>query len=236
MSRKRTTKSKNYLPFVIIGGVLAIAIGGGTLLFRSARQPRQQPAATIPNTLTVPPRMEPGAQPPHVRGTSAAPVEIEEFGDFQCPPCGQVHPMLKKIEADYGSRLRVVFRHFPLANIHKHAVDAARAAEAAARQGRFWEMHDLLYENQLKWSVATDVRALFVEYARTLGLDTEQFKRDMDAMDVNSRVIADQRRGASLGVTGTPTMFLNGREVPTASVTNDGLRAAIDTALGGKAQ
>ena len=233
MSRKRTTRSRNYLPFIIIGVVLAIAVGGGVLLFRSSRPP----VATIPNTLTVPPpAIAPGAQPPHARGSTAAPAVIEEFGDFQCPPCGQLHPILKKIEADYGARLGVIFRHFPLPSLHKHAYDAARAAEAAGRQGRFWEMHDKLYENQSKWSAAADARSLFVEYARSLGLNTEQFRNDLDALEVNSRVLADQRRGASLGVTGTPTLFLNGREVPATSITSEGLRAAIDAALGARGQ
>jgi protein-disulfide isomerase len=140
---------------------------------------------------------------------------------------------LKKIEAQYGLKLRVIFRNFPLPSMHEHAIDAARAAEAAGRQNRFWEMHDMLYEKQDVWKNEPDVQATYTDYARTLGLNVEQFKTDMSAPAIIERILADQARGRSLGVTGTPTLFLNGREVDPKTMTAEGLRAQIDAVLAG---
>jgi protein-disulfide isomerase len=160
-------------------------------------------------------------------------VTIEEFADFQCPSCARLHAELKKIEGEYGTKLRVIFRNFPLPSMHEHAIDAARAAEAAGRQKRFWEMHDMLYEKQDVWKNEPDVQATYTEYARSLGLNAEQFKADMNAPAIIERVLADQARGRSLGVTGTPTLFLNGREVDPKTMSAEGLRAQIDAALAG---
>ncbi len=210
---------KRRLPFIIIAAVLTAALGIGAWLLLGSREFSNATA---------------GAQPPHVRGDQDAPVTLEEFGDFQCPPCGRLHPELKKLESEYGpARLRVMFRQFPLA-MHAHALEAARAAEAAGVQGQFWEMHDLLYENQAKWNEARDARQIFINFAIALGLDSERFARDMDSAQASERVERDQARGNSLGVTGTPTVFVNGREVPADDVTPTGLRAAIDVALQGR--
>ncbi|MGH9900839.1 MAG: DsbA family protein [Pyrinomonadaceae bacterium] len=238
MSPDKSSTHNRYLPFIIIGAVLAVAVVAGTMWFRSAEP--AAPAAATSQTASVQPvpaRRDPlpGARPPHVRGVDRAPVTLEEFGDFQCPPCAALHPEMKKIEADFGERLRVVFRHLPLPN-HQYAVDAARAAEAAAKQGRFWEMHDMIFENQNAWKNGPDVRAIFTTYARNLGLNVEKFKADMDAMDVAQRIVADQQRAASLGVTGTPTVFLNGRELDFRNLTLEGLRAEIEAAGAGKKQ
>ena len=223
---------KRYLPFIIIAGVLLLAVGGGALLFRSAPPATTQPSTSGDTTANA----LPGAQPPHIRGTPNASVTLEEFGDFQCPPCGRLHPLLQKIEADYHDRLRVVFRHYPLTRIHKHALTAAHAAEAAGMQGRFWEMHDLLYEKQAKWTDAPDARSLFIDYARSLGLDINRFTRDMDSTQVSMRIIQDQRRAETMRVSATPTVFINNRELPPESMTIDGIHAAIDAALGSKRQ
>lgn len=170
------------LPFAIIAAVFLIAVGGGLLLFRG-KQPTSAPTAPIPPIVPVaqatpaaqatpvapddpggqatpataaPPAM-PQATPEalHVRGGASAPVTIEEYGDFQCIPCAAFFPVLAKMEEEYGERLRVVFRHKPLRK-HEHAVLAACAAEAAGLQGRFWEMHNLLFENSLRWTKGVD--------------------------------------------------------------------------------
>jgi protein-disulfide isomerase len=156
---------------------------------------------------------------------------IEEFGDFQCPPCGALHPELKKVEEEYGSRLRVVFHNAPVLALHKHALQAAHAAEAAGLQGRFWEMHDMLYDNQATWSKADDVRPIFTDYARALNLDVERFNNDMDGTQVSMRILNDQDRARALRVQGTPTLFVNGRQLPPAEVSREGIRAAINAAL-----
>jgi protein-disulfide isomerase len=216
---------KRYLPFIIIGAVFLGALGAGIALYRSSRSPA--PAATP----SAPPDMFESFSP-HMRGGKNAPVTLEEYGDYQCPPCAALFPMLKTIEAQYGERLRFVFRQYPLTPTHPHALVAAQAAEAAGLQGRFWEMHDRLYENQQKWSVEVDPRPTFINYARDIGLDVDRFINDMNGQQVKARVTSDRLRGGSMGVTGTPTLFINGRMLRPEAMTPEGIRTAIDTMLG----
>jgi protein-disulfide isomerase len=217
---------KRYLPFAIIAGVFVISLSVGTLLFFHLKQRSEKTAANISSGT-------PGAEPPHVRGESKAPVTIEEFGDFQCLPCATLWSALKKVEADYGAKLRVVFRQFPL-QIHRHAFEAACAAEAAGLQGRFWEMHDLLYRSQFLWSAAADVRAAFSDYATKLGLDVDRFKKDIDSEQVKARIGADRQRAASLGVDRTPAVFVNHRRLPDGPLGPSALHEQIDGALSTK--
>jgi protein-disulfide isomerase len=230
---------KRFLPFAIIIVVLVAALGAGWYLKHSA-QPTSSNSAVSYNVASSPePASEiaPGAMPPHARGPENAPVTLEEFGDFECPPCGMLYPVLKSIESEYGSRLRVIFREFPLTPPHVHALAAARAAEAAGLQGRFFEMHDLLYENQKAWKDVFDVRPIFEDYAKKIGLDIEKWKTDQESEIVARRITLDGSRGHSLGVKGTPTVFLNNREVPfeemapEGKITPDGLRKAINKVL-----
>lgn len=165
-----------------------------------------------------------------MRGNAGAAVTLEEFGDFQCPPCSIMAVFLKKTEDEYGSGLRLIFHHFPLA-MHAHAREAALAAEAAERQGRFWEMHDLLYKEQAAWSKADNVPLLFNSYAGTIGLDLDRFKKDLQNPEVAARVDADQKLGASRGVTSTPTLFVNNVALPPAALNPAGVKKAIETAL-----
>ena len=227
---------KRALPFIIIAVVLAAALGIAWYLKRAAVE---QPAAiSTPSASTTPASSSqthhPGADPPHALGPATAPVTLEEFGDFQCPPCATMAGTLKGIEEKYGERLRLLFHHFPLA-IHVHAREAALASEAAHLQGRFWEMHDLLYQEQLVWTKAPDVPALFNSYAAKIGLDVERFKKDMQTLEAKARVAADQKLGTARGVTSTPTIFINGVVVPATSLNPNGLTAAIDAALQEKA-
>ena len=220
---------KRYLPFAIIICVFAVAVGSGALLFRIKQQRITAARLAAEAAATNAPSRDSGAQPPHLRGAANAPVTLEEFGDFECRPCGELSPVLEKIEQDYGANLRVIFRQFPLA-VHRHALDAARASEAAGLQGHFWEMHDLLYHNRFIWPGAADVRKAFEDFAKSAGLDVERFKKDMDSEQVNARIVADRERGTSLGVNQTPVVFINNRQLPPNSLTPPGLRAAIDAA------
>ena len=240
MSGKPKAGSKNrYLPFVIIGAVLVAAVLGALWLSRSpgaGESGSQNSAANSRAASNAPagPRRneQPGAPNPHTRGSSGAPVTLEEFGDFQCPPCGRLHASLKKIEDDYGDRLRVIFRNYPLQSIHKNAFSAARAAEAAGQQGKFFEMHDMLYEHQEEWGNSPEPRPLYVSYASRLGLNGDKFKADMERQDIADRIQADFSRGTSLGVKGTPTVFLNGRELTAENTLDEqNLRRQIDEAL-----
>jgi protein-disulfide isomerase len=237
---------KRYLPFIIIIGVLGVALGAGVTLWRSSKQdtsasqpftqvtpaPTASQAAT-PQQVSGPPSTQSGLAAEHVRGGTTAKVTLEEYGDYQCPPCGGLFQELKTIEKEYGNQMRFVFRHFPLQG-HRHALTAAFAAEAAGLQGHFWEMHDMIYQNQLSWSPADDARTVFLQYARSLNLDLERFKRDMDSPEVAARVKADYDRGVALGVNGTPAVFINGRQMNPDAVTSDGIRLALDFVLGKK--
>jgi len=221
---------KRYLPLVIIVVVLVAAMGFLWILLRSARQATN----TNANANAARPGTEPpGAEPPHIRGNQSAPVTLEEFADFQCPTCGSYSLELKKIEAEFGERLRVVFRERPLVPPHEHALMAAQAAEAAGMQQRFWEMHDKLYENQKAWSEAKDLVPLFVDYARQIGLDTDRFMKDLNGEEVAKRIFQDGKRAHALGVESTPTFFVNGKEAKDDQWKPEGLRAMINQALQG---
>ena len=141
----------------------------------------------------------------HVQGPEDARVTLVEYGDFQCPHCGAAYVILKKIQEVIGKQLRFVFRHFPLTQIHPHAEPAAEASEAAGAQDRFWEMHDLLFENQH----LLDPRHL-VGFAEALNLDTERFVREFESHRYHERVREDFMSGVRSGVNGTPTFFING--------------------------
>jgi protein-disulfide isomerase len=140
-----------------------------------------------------------------VRGPAHAPVTLLEYGDFECPFCGQAFWELKRLEQAVGDRVRVVFRHFPLAQAHPHATLAAEAAEAAGAQGKFWEMHDTLFTNQRALE-----RSDLLEYADELGLDRPRFTRALQEHRFLPKVRRDFMEGVRSGVNGTPTIFING--------------------------
>ena len=215
---------KRYLPFLIVGGIALATLGSGAMLYR-AKRPQ---LLTIPGDKVLPGKGD--AESVHIRGNPQAPVTLEEFGDFQCPPCGNIAVFIDELVKEYGPRLRIVFRNFPLPN-HKHAREAALAAEAAGLQGRFWEMHHVLYREQAVWSKADNVPELFNDYAGMIGLNLDQFKKDMDGEKTKARVDSDHERGDSLGVQSTPTVFINNRQVGPNDKTPDDLRATIDAAL-----
>jgi protein-disulfide isomerase len=217
---------KRFLPFLIIAALLIAVVVVVGVLWRSSKP---GPGTNSTNNGSEPP----GAQPPHVRGNPNAPVTLEEFADFECPSCGVYYPELKKIETEFGERLRVIFRERPLVPTHEHALIAAQAAEAAGLQNRFWEMHDKLYENQKTWAAAKDVVPMFVDYAKQIGLDADRFMRDLNGEVVAARIFQDGKRAHALGVNGTPTFFVNGKEATGESWRPDGLRAMINQALSG---
>jgi protein-disulfide isomerase len=220
---------KRYLPFVIVVVVGLATLGSGTMLYR-AKRPHIK---NIPESQSVPANGD--KQSAHVRGNPDAPVTLEEFADFQCPPCSQFAPFAEELLREYDSRLRVVFRNFPLPG-HEHAREAALAAEAAGLQGKFWEMHDTLYREQEAWSKAPNARELFESYAGTLGLNVDQFKNDMDSDKARERVDSDRALADFLGVKVTPTLFINNRPVDQKDKNPEGVRAAINAALNEKSQ
>ena len=228
---------KRILPFIIILVVLGAALGSAWYLTRTIpASPAPVQTAQAPSSQTTPAQQPvankgvPGAEPDHTLGPANAPVQLEEFGDFQCPPCGMFHPILEQMHEEFGDRMRITFREYPLPT-HQHALAAASAAEAAGIQGKFWEMHDLLYEHQNDWKDQFDVRPIFESYAKQAGVDVERYKRDLEGDLVAQRIFQDGRRGHSLGVQGTPTVFINGREVPFENLPADKLRLVIQKEL-----
>jgi protein-disulfide isomerase len=143
----------------------------------------------------------------HVLGKENAPLEMVEYGDYECPHCGRAHPIVKDIIRQLGDHLKFVFRNFPLSNVHPHAVSAAVAAEAAALQGKFWEMHDIIFENQK----TLEAEHLFL-FAHKIGLDMERFKNDIQDPALNDKVEKDFYGGLRSGVNRTPTFFINGQK------------------------
>ncbi len=141
----------------------------------------------------------------HVQGPAHAPATLVEYGDYECPYCGEAYPVVKALQERLGNQLRFVFRNFPLSEAHPHAEHAAEAAEAAGAQGKFWEMHDMLYENQ----DALDAEDL-VRYAKALRLDVPRFVKELAEHAHAERVREDFRSGVRSGVNGTPTFFING--------------------------
>ena len=155
----------------------------------------------------------------HVIGPVDAKVTLIEYGDFACPACQAVFPQLKALEGEFAEDLRIIFRHNPLTQIHPNAFAAHRAAVAADNQGMFWEMHDLMYERQREWAASTSgftvsqAADAFESYAEELGLDLEQFRSDVESDETFNFIDSHLDSGANLGVTGTPTLFLNGEEI-----------------------
>ena len=230
---------KRILPFLLILAVLGAALGSAWYLTRSipASTPPVSNSATSggqssaglqgATTQPVANKGVPGAEPAHTIGPANAPAQLEEFGDFQCPPCGLFHPILEQMEEEFGDKLRVTFRQFPLVPAHRHALIAASASEAAGLQGKFWQMHKMIFDHQKDWKDSFDSRPTFEGYAKEIGLDIERYKRDLEGDAVAQRIFLDGKRGYSLGVKGTPTVFLNGREVPFESLPAEKLRVLI---------
>src|SRR5215216_3290567 len=162
----------------------------------------------------------------HARGSKDAPVTLVKYGDYECPYCGEAHPLLKELQERVGGQVRFVFRHFPLDSAHPRARRAAQAAEAAASQGRFWEMHDLLYERQGELGEEDLTR-----YAAELGLDLELFEEDLANDNHAWRIEEDRLGGDRAGVRGTPAFFVNGVRYR-GPMDLEGLLAAVEAAAG----
>lgn len=148
-----------------------------------------------------------------IKGPLQAKVTLVEYSDFQCPACATYYPVLKQLNKEFEDSMQFVYRYFPLKTIHKNAYVASFAAEASGRQGKFWEMHDLLFDNQKEWSDLANPQEKFLDYAKLLGLDTEKFKNDLESKEVKDKVASDYQNGLSATVNATPTFFLNGQKI-----------------------
>lgn len=144
--------------------------------------------------------------------SSDQPITIVEYSDYQCPACAYFHPIVEKLKDKYGDQIEFEMKYFPL-NSHQYAALAARAAQAAKNQGKFYEMHSLLFENQKRWSGSGSPTSLFVNYARELDLDVDQFKNDLNASETQKVVMEQRQEGRNAGVDATPTFFIEGDKV-----------------------
>jgi protein-disulfide isomerase len=149
----------------------------------------------------------------HIRGNASAPATLVEYGDFQCPACGLYFPIVEETYQALGpEKVRMVFRNFPLPQ-HGNAIPAAKAAEAAAIQNKYWEMYELLYKNQKDWENSTDPNAVFTGYAKNLGLDLVKFNADYSSDAVAAKIDTDYKGGVKAGINATPTFFINGQKI-----------------------
>jgi protein-disulfide isomerase len=185
-------------PWVIIG-IIAVVLFGGAVWFSNSAAEQSNEGIEILS---------------HVKGNENATVTLVEYSDLQCPACAAFEPVIQGMLEQYGDRLRFEYKHFPLPQrIHPFAFQAAMAAEAAGQQGKFFEFHDLVYSNQEKWSAAAVPTSFFIQYANDLGLDLDLFKSHMKSSKLRERIQADYAEGEALGITGTPTFFLNGQKM-----------------------
>ncbi len=166
-----------------------------------------------------------------VRGSSAAHVVVVEYSDFQCPACNSYEPLLRQVATLYGDRVAFVYRHFPLYQIHANADLTARASEAAGKQGKFWQMHDMLFDKHSEWAEATNGEAFMLSYAAAIGLDGAQFKTDLSSSEVKQLVADDYARGLAAGVNSTPTFAVNGIKLDKNPQSVDEFKTLLDAAL-----
>jgi protein-disulfide isomerase len=204
--------------FLIVLAILILGLGGLLVFTR--------------NKATAPGSSDTASASNHVRDIGANGVELLIYGDFQCSVCKPFYYVEKQVLDKYPGQIRLTFRNFPLDSIHPNARAAARAAEAAGLQDMFFEMHDMLYENQDNWSALSSPQSTFEEYATNLGLDIAKFKTDLVSEAVNDTINADRKDGEDRGVEGTPTYFLNGEKLNNSDIgTVETFSAKIESAL-----
>lgn len=206
-------KKKNNNSIIIWGGIALVIVFGLYKLFTAEPLPAYTVIATD-----------------HIKGNTEAELVLMEYSDFQCPACALTYPNLKKLSELYPEDIQIVYRHYPLTSIHAYAFMAAKATEAAAIQGKFWEMHDLIFENQTIWSNMDKPLNAFTNYATQLGLNLDQFLIDMESSEVEKKINWDIKAGNAAGVTGTPSLYVNGEKIQNFS-TIEAYREYFDTLL-----
>lgn len=166
----------------------------------------------------------------YIPATESAKVSLVEFGDYECPACGVYHPFIKQLLTEFAGKINFTFRNFPLSQ-HKNAQISSQAAEAAGLQGKYWQMHDKIYETQNEWSSSTDAKSIFIGYATTLGLDINKYKADIDSSIVKDKIIADTNDGKLVNLNATPTYYLNGVKIETLPNNYSGFKSLIESDL-----
>lgn len=222
MANKKYDSGSNFTPWFIAIILVLLVIGGIILVFSS-----KTPASNFKETVV--PAI---SQSDWMAGKKDAKVSLIEYGDFQCPACAAYRPLLKQLIAEYGDRITFVYRNFPLYKTHPNAEISAEAAEAAGLQGKYWEMHDVLFEKQSDWALASNKSALekFNAYAEELGLDIDRFAHDMKSDQIKNKIKSDVNSGNAAVIDHTPTFFINLKQIPNPS-SNDEFKILLDNAL-----
>jgi protein-disulfide isomerase len=209
----------NEVKTLLISGTVVLAILGilvGVSRYKDSTRPTPEQALLRSDS--------------HSTGPTNAKVTVVEFGDFQCPSCKAFEPTFEQLKKDYDGKVRFVFRNFPLISIHPNAMAGAQAAEAANAQGKYWEMHDLLYAKQDEWAESSDALSLFKGYASSLKLDVNKFTSDIQSNAHGDFISQDLRDAETLNLAGTPTIFVNGTKldgVPNYSMIKEKIDAGL---------
>ena len=169
----------------------------------------------------------------YLAASSSAKITLVEFGDYQCPACIEYHPLVKQLLSEYAGQINYVFRNFPLSQ-HVNAPASAYAAEAAGLQGKYWQMHDKIYESTGDWVALADPKSVFIGYAGLLGLDVKKFTSDIDSSDVKKKVQSDMNDGKVINLSETPTFYIDGVKIKNLTGTYAGLKEAVSTELSKK--
>lgn len=184
---------------IVLTGIILIALGFfGFVWFKGSST----------NNVSNPGKV--GEYSAYTKGKDEAKVKITEYADFQCPACGAMHPIVSDLLNKYPNDVQLTFKHFPLSQIHPNAIIAAKAAEAAGKQGKFFEMYDEIFETQSEWSKSYKAQEFFIGYAEKIGLNVEQFKVDLKNAQISDKIKSDYAEGVKLQVQGTPSFFVNG--------------------------
>lgn len=205
---------------IIIAVVVIVAIVGGAIFFSSE------------------PEADTGATSNNFYGAEQGVITVTEYADFECPACASFSPIFSQVKEQFKDQVRFEFKHFPLVQIHQNAIAAHRATQAAASQGKFWEMHDILYERQQLWGSSTNSSAVFEEYARELELNMDEYTATVGTSETLAVINADIAAGKALGVNSTPTFLIDGEIIEDVSQlgTVEGfanlIQQAIDKKLG----
>ncbi len=204
---------------VIIAVLIVLAIIGSAVIISKNKEDAQAPESKLSNNFY---------------GLEDGKITLTEFGDFQCPGCASMYPTIKEVKEKYKDQIRFEFRHYPIVNIHPNAMSAHLAAQAAASQGMFWEMHDQIYSTQSVWSRDSNPGSIFEGYAEELGLDIDKYRNSLKASETIGTVNADTELGRSQGITGTPAFQIDGENIDTPANSVEAMSEVIDNAIKAK--
>ena len=209
---------------LIVGGVLLMSKGSSS---SSTTSTKVDSSILVPNGDYETSGFENGS---YLSASTSAKVTFVEFGDYECPACGTYAPFIKQLLTDFPGQVNFVFRNYPLSQ-HTNAPISSYAAEAAGLQGKFWQMHDKLYETQNDWSSASDPESVFITYAQSLGLDVNRFKADIASSTVKNKVQSDTNDGNTVALTETPTFYINGVKVENLTGSYSDLKSLVSAQL-----